>query len=80
LIPSLLCNNRIALDPLENLNVGFDDTLMIRILMEAKRVWFLNQSVIWNDKYCPEMFEFLGSNGYGYAFNMMTEDRMYREG
>lgn len=59
--------------------MGFDDFLVWMILMETKGYWFKNQTVIWNDKYRPEMIEFLGRNGYGYAFNMMTPEKMYHE-
>ncbi|XP_070508468.1 sodium channel protein Nach-like [Chironomus tepperi] len=79
LVPSLLCNYRFALDPLRDMDVGFKNALTWLIFMETKGYWFRNQAVIWNDKYRPEMIEFLGRNGYGFAFNMMT-DKMYQKG
>ena len=50
------------------------------IFYDAKGYWFENQAVIWNDKFRPEMFEFLGRNGYGFVFNMMSPEKMYKEG
>lgn len=62
------------------MDIGLKDMLTILIFMETKSYWFENQTVIWNDKYRPEMFDFLGPSGYGHAFNMMTHDNMYQEG
>lgn len=80
LIPALLCNYRYALDPVEHMDAGFKDYLTHFILIQSKAYWIRQQIVVWNDKYRPEMFGFLGRNGYGFAFNMMSPDKMFHKG
>jgi hypothetical protein len=76
-----MCNYRRFLDGLKKLTVDdlFEDYDVInQVFRYTKFDWFQEQSVIWHDKFRPEMVPFLGRSGFGFNFNMLNADQMFR--
>lgn len=76
-----MCEFKTALDKLnEHEDPLFKDYNLVKeIFIRDKTYWFKNQTVIWNDRFQPEMFNFLGRSGHGFSFNMMEPSKMFRD-
>lgn len=78
-----MCDFRFLLNEFKELEPSrqFDDyNILYNMYQFGKFSWVSNQAVIWDGKYRPEMTEFLGKSGYGFAFNMLEPNRLFRNG
>jgi hypothetical protein len=41
--------------------------------------WFTNQTATWNTRFRPEFTEVLTKFGYGFAFNMLPESKLFTD-
>lgn len=76
-----MCEYKTALDKLNvNEDPLFKDYNLVKeIFIRDKTYWFKNQTAIWNDRFQPEMVNFLGLSGLGFSFNMMEPSKMFRD-
>lgn len=80
---SFMCNFRRALKKLSKLKQStlFDDYAIVDDMYKfSKYRWFVNQSVTWNETFRPEMIEVLSRSGFGFSFNRLRHERLFRDG
>jgi mannose/fructose/N-acetylgalactosamine-specific phosphotransferase system component IID len=63
----------------QNLNDSFVSKI-VPIIKEYFQVdWFKNQTTSWNTYYQPEFTEVLTKRGFGFAFNMLPNSKLFTD-
>jgi hypothetical protein len=76
-IEGMMCNDEYVMRYINYANASKIENFSTKIKEYYQVDWFANQTASWNGLYQPTFTEVLTKRGYGFAFNMLPDSKLF---